>query len=273
MRKVDLHIHTNFSDGLMSPKQILELAKENDFALLSITDHDTLDGYREAKKIIHEYDFEMIPGVEVSSHYKDKDIHILGYNVDAENKKLNQLLDQIHEGRETRAKKIISKLAELDLLISLDKVKDLAGEKGLIGRPHIARALVEAGYCKNTIEVFDNYIGDGCPAFVAKPAPSVKKVIKAIKKAGGVSVIAHPYIIQDDFIVEDIIKMGVNGLEVYCAKSDLNNIRHYEEIALEHNLLRTGGSDFHGDEYEKRFFGKIEIPDFVLKALKFKGEL
>lgn len=273
MRKVDLHIHTNFSDGLMTPKQVLELAKERDFALLSITDHDTLDGYREALKIIQNYDFELIPGVEVSSHYKEKDIHILAYNIDPENKKLNLLLDQIHGGRLLRAKKIIARLAELDLLISLDKVKSLAGEKGLIGRPHIARAIVEAGYCKSTMEVFDNYIGDGCPAFVAKPAPSVKKVIKTIKKAGGISVIAHPYIINDDTIVDDIIKMGINGLEVYCAKSDLNNIKHYEDIAIENNLLRTGGSDFHGDEYEKRFLGKVEIPDFVLKALKFEGEL
>ena len=199
MRKVDLHIHTNFSDGLMSPKQILDLAKEQDFALLSITDHDTLDGYRDAVKIIQNYDFELIPGVEVSSHYKDKDIHVLGYNIDPENKKLNQLLDQIHEGRLTRAQKIITKLAEMDILISLDKVKDLAGEKGLIGRPHIARAVVEAGYCKNTIEVFDNYIGDGCPAFVAKPAPTVKKVISVFKTSSKLLVKNRFFLYNDSF--------------------------------------------------------------------------
>ncbi len=273
MRKIDLHVHTKFSDGLMSPKEVLDLAKENDVAVLSITDHDTLDGYRNALKYIDDYDITLIPGVEVSSSYKGKDVHILGYNIDPENRKLNILLEQIFIGRFTRAEKIIDKLNEMGIIISMEIVHELAGEKGLIGRPHIARAVVDAGYCSSTIEVFDRFIGDGCPAYFAKPSPVPKKVIKAIRKAGGISIIAHPYTINDDSIVYEIIGMGLDGLEVYCVKTGEDNIRNYERIAREKNLLATGGSDFHGDDYEKRFFGKAEISRSVLKALKFDGEL
>ncbi|MBN1326329.1 MAG: PHP domain-containing protein [Candidatus Cloacimonetes bacterium] len=268
MSKTDLHVHTNYSDGLLSVKELLSLAQERDIGTLAITDHDTIDGFLEASGIASQYGIKLIPGVEISSLYKGRDIHILAYNYDPCDKKVLNLLQSIQKGRFLRAKKILTKLLEYDIKIDFNEVRKLTGKNDLIGRPHIARVMVEQGFVHCKEEAFDYYIGDRAPAYAAKPAPSPKKVIKTIKKAGGLAVLAHPHIIKNDEIVMEMIEMGIQGLEVYYAKVDRDTVNHYEQIACECNLLRTGGTDFHGGDLDHELFGNYEIPDFVLEELE-----
>ena len=268
MKKIDLHIHTKFSDGLLSSKEILKLAQERKLDVISITDHDTLDGYKIASKIVGDYNLQLIPGVEISSNYHGKEVHILAYNFDPDNKKLLELLKYIQRGRFLRAKKMVDKLQEMGINIDLNEVRKLTGEKDLIGRPHIARAMVKAGYCVDKQEAFNNFINDNGPAYFAKPTPSPKKIIKTIKKAGGISVLAHPYTLKSDAIIYDLVEMGLQGMEVYYAKTDLDIIAHYERIACEYNLIRTGGSDFHGDEFDIEIFGVFTAPELVMEEIE-----
>jgi predicted metal-dependent phosphoesterase TrpH len=267
--KIDLHVHSTYSDGLLDPHELLELAEQKSIDYLAITDHDTLDGYNRIFPDINDYSVKLIPGVEISSNYKGKDVHILAYNFDVNNSKFIDLLKTIQKGRQQRAKKILELLWEFGVIINYCDVEQLAGEKGLVGRPHIAQAMINGGYVRNKQEAFDKYIGDNGPAYYAKPAPSPKKIIKAVKSAGGLSVVAHPYIIGNDKIVFDLIKFGIQGIEVYYGKNNPDVTKYYESIACEFDLIRTGGSDFHGGVYDEELFGSVDIPDFVFDELEY----
>lgn len=268
MKNIDLHIHTNCSDGIYSTKEVLDLVAEKELDVIALADHDTLDGYNQAMQIIDDYELSLISAVEISTNYKGYDIHLLAYDVDPKNKKLLSLLLSIQHGRFIRAKKIIKKLEEFDIFIDFKDVRKLTGSRDIIGRPHIARAVLEAGYCAHKQEVFDKYISNDAPAYVAKPTPSPKKVIKTIKKAGGVAVLAHPFTIRNDLIIEELIQMGLMGLEVYYAKASQETVEHYETMACDHNLIRTGGTDFHGDDYDLELLGQYNVPEFVLEELQ-----
>lgn len=267
MNKVDLHIHTNFSDGLFSPSQIVDLALSRNLEVISITDHDTLEGSRRAIEYAAEREIRLIPAVEISSYYQGKDVHILAYDVDVKDERLNLLLKSIEKGRYLRAIKMLKKLQYYGFNLDLDMITAMTGESGIIGRPHIAQAMVQQGYVASKQEAFNNFIGDNAPAYVAKPAPNPKKTVRAIKKAGGVPVLAHPYTLNNDNIVYDLICLGIMGLEVYYAKNGYEMTSHYERIACDYDLIRTGGSDFHGDNYDLELFGNIDIPDFVVEEL------
>ncbi len=269
MKKIDLHIHTNYSDGLLSPEQVLKLAKEKNYDVISITDHDTIDGYNIAKEIAEDYDIKLIPGVEISSNHRGLDVHILAYNFDTNNHTFSELLHTIYKGRLLRAKKIVKKLNKMGFDIKFDEVNDISGENNLIGRPHIARVLVNKGYCYNTQEVFNKYLGEDRPANIPKPVPSTRKVIQAIHDVNGIAVLAHPFTLKNDRVFHEIINMDIDGLEVFYTKCSDEMIEYYNNIALEKNLIRTGGSDFHGDGLDLDLFGEDSVPEFVLDELEY----
>jgi hypothetical protein len=267
MGKIDLHIHTNCSDGVFNVEDILEMASANGYSTISITDHDTIEAYKTAFPIAKEKQIELVPGVEISSEYQNRDIHILAYNFDLDNKMMKKLLHKIYKGRFVRAKRIIKKLSDWGMDISLQEIKKVAGDRNLIGRPHIARVLMEKGYFKHPQEVFDKYLGDDGKAFVPKLTYTTQKVIKKIQQAGGVAVLAHPHLLKDDRMVEDIIKMGIDGLEVFYYKCSADEKERYDKLAQKNGLIRTGGSDFHGfvkDEALKTF----SVPEQALADLK-----
>jgi len=270
MRKIDLHVHTNFSDGLLTPRQVLEMAKENNVQIMAITDHDTFAGYEEIKDIAKDYDVELIPGVEISTTHENVDVHILAYYPDLNDKALNEELSKIQQGRFSRAKKILAKLSELGMELSLENIINLAGKNNLIGRPHIARAMVEAGFVENKNEAFDRFLGEGAKAFAPKPSPSAKRMIELIKAAGGVAVLAHPQTLGSDKLINDIIEMGIDGLEVFYGKSTYFTTTRLDEIALQNGLIRTGGTDFHGDGYDEEVFKAFKAPKSVMLELKAK---
>lgn len=268
MEKLDLHIHSSYSDGVFSPRELLELLQQYGYELISITDHDTIEGCLQGMKLAPHYDIKMIPGVEISSLCWGRDVHILAYGFDVEDKKFRNFLHAIEKGRLTRAKKIVKLLAKEGMPLDFRDVINLTGKLNLVGRPHIARALIDAGYCRDIKDVFDHYIGEGQSCYIAKPAPSSEEVIAAIKNAGGVSVLAHPYIYKDDDMVRLLIKQGVEGLEVFYSRHTKDEVEKYRKMADDNGLIKTGGSDFHGHGSDLNFFGFFTAPSSVLDDLK-----
>ncbi|OQX70968.1 MAG: hypothetical protein B6D62_03075 [Candidatus Cloacimonas sp. 4484_275] len=269
MKKIDLHIHTGCSDGIFSVEEVLDLAEKYEYDEIAITDHDTIEGYKKALEImkIKEYRFKLIPGVEISCSQKNQDVHMLAYYFDTQNQKLLNLLNSIQNGRFVRAQQILSKLERMGIKINFARVQEIAGKNGLIGRPHIARALIEIGCCSSIKEVFEIYLGENCPANVPKPAPNAKKAIKTIHKAGGLAILAHPFTLDDQSVIYDLINFGLDGIEVFYTKHSEDKIEYYNEIALKNNLVRTGGSDFHGDGLDLMNFGYYSAPEFVSEEL------
>ncbi|MCF7911182.1 MAG: PHP domain-containing protein [Candidatus Cloacimonetes bacterium] len=267
MVKLDLHIHTSYSDGVFSPRELLELLQQYSYDLISITDHDTIEGCIQGMKLAAHYDVRILPGVEVSSLCWGRDVHILGYGFDIKNKGFKSFLHSIEKGRLQRAKKIVKLLAKEGKSLDFRDVINLTGKLNMVGRPHIARALIDAGHCRDTKDVFDNYIGEGQSCYVAKPAPSSEKVIEAIKKAGGVSVLAHPYIYRDDDMVQYLIDIGIQGLEVFYSRHTNEETARYKKLADDNGLLKTGGSDFHGHGSDLNFFGFFSAPPSVAEDL------
>lgn len=268
MRKIDLHVHTNFSDGLYSPEEVLELAKDREYDVLAITDHDNIDGYLQIRNYAELLGIELIPGVEISTLHRQRDTHILAYHFDPENKALRELLKAIYDSRFGRAMAIIGKLNERGIKIDIEKVQSYAGRNNYLGRPHIARALIETGYCTDKYEAFDLHLGEHCYAYVPKYAPSAQTAISVIHQAGGIAVLAHPFTLGNDSLISELIAFGIDGMEVFYAKCNDETIYHYSIIAKENGLIRTGGSDFHGDGFDMEIFGNFSAPEKVLHEMQ-----
>ncbi|HBX23512.1 MAG TPA: PHP domain-containing protein [Desulfotomaculum sp.] len=252
----DLHIHTTASDGAYSPKEIVQKAFKLGLKTTAITDHDSIQGVNEAQQTGHELGIRVIAGVELSTKYKGKSIDVLGYNFSLDNKELNNRLASLSEGREGRALRIINKFVDLGMPISLADVKKFSGD-GNIGRPHIAKAIVAKGYIKDLQTVFDKFLSDGKPAAIDKIIISPQEGINLIHKAGGIAVIAHPGLIDDDMLVHELMQFDFDGIEVWHRKHTKEDCERYLQIAEEYGLIMTGGSDFHNDEHELgQFFYK-----------------
>jgi len=276
---IDLHIHTSVSDGTCSPREIVSLAQKQRLKAIAITDHDTVDGNEEAIKAGKEIGLEVIPGVEISVDWDRRPIHILGYYIDWKNKKLEAELQNLIEFREERNPQIIKKLNLLGLNISYDEVKMMAGE-GTVGRPHFAQVLIEKGYVKNGEEAFKKYLRRGAPAYVEKKRLSPQEGIQLIRNSGGIAVLAHPFAIEDindrkmeQFIIQFKPK-GIEGIEVFYSMHTTQQTLQLQAIAKRHNLLMTGGSDFHGELKPKIFlgrgFGHMRVPYELVIRMKKK---
>lgn len=245
----DLHIHTTASDGRFTPAQIIKQAIEARLSYIAITDHDTVDGLLElgeARQFILPTDLVVIPGIELSTDLPESEVHILGYFIDIFNKELRRKLDILVADRHNRTKQIILKLNHLGYMITYDRVLELATKSTAIGRPHIAKALVEKSYFSSISEVFSTLLDKNGPAYVPHHKLTPGQVIELIKNAGGLPILAHPGLVGNDMIVIEMIDAGILGLEVYHPRHDEQQIEKYLAIATKHQLLITGGSDFHG---------------------------
>lgn len=242
--KADLHLHTNYSDGFYSPIEIVEKAYNVGLSIISITDHDSIDGLKEAIIYGKEKGIEVIPGLELSTDIEDKEIHLLAYFIDYENDELIKYLKFFREERLYRAKRIIQKLRNLGLNITIDDVLDRA-KKSAIGRPHIAYTLVDLGLVSNYTEAFEKYIGYNGPAYEKKIHISPHSALKLINEVRGLSFIAHPGFMKDTILLS-IIKAGIDGIEVYHPSHNENQVKFYKGIVNQYCLLEVGGSDFHG---------------------------
>jgi predicted metal-dependent phosphoesterase TrpH len=265
----DLHSHTLRSDGVLTPEDLLKKAAEVGLTALSITDHDTMDGYIEAEPLASKYNIDLIPGIEISCYENDRDYHILGYFVDPDHKVFQQHLDIFRREREKRAERIVKRLRDMHLPVHFDDVLTKAGS-ATIGRPHVAAVMVDAGVSETMKKAFDRYLGNGRLAYEPKPNFPVVKGIELINNAGGVAVLAHPGRDLPAHILSSIIESGIDGIEVVHPSHQPELQKHYREIAALYFLVETGGSDFHGNrDYDATNFGKFTIPYSLVETMKY----
>ncbi|HXX62502.1 MAG TPA: PHP domain-containing protein [Bacteroidota bacterium] len=258
--KADLHLHTTFSDGALSPRELIDRARLAGLSAISITDHDHTGALESAIDLGGRDGIEVIPGVELSTIIGELDVHILGYFIDRRDAGLQQYLALFRTERRKRAERIVEKLNSLHVPLSLDAVLEQAGE-GSIGRPHIANALVDEGLTATYHEAFLKYIGFGKPAYEGKYMISPAEAIDLIATAGGLSFLAHPSTFVDDKIVRELIEAGIDGIEVVHPSHGPELVAHYSGIVSEYFLLASGGSDFHGGRRSDReALGKYTIP-------------
>ena len=265
--KVDLHTHTNHSDGYYSPIELIQLVKKAGIDIVSITDHDNLSAIHEAASVGKDFGVEVIPGLEVSSDIGDREVHILGYFVDPDNRELERYLKFFREERLKRAIRIVNKLKALRFTISMEDVLEQA-KNSAIGRPHIAQAMLEKGLISNYYEAFNKYIGNDCPAYEKKVHISPQSVVKIINDAGGLSFIAHPGNMPEA-LLKELIEEGIDGIEVIHPSHNAHQVKFYKGIVNEYFLLESGGSDFHGGKREDETnLGKYHTNSSVLEAMR-----
>jgi len=264
---VDLHIHTNHSDGFYSPKEIVDFARRHELEIISITDHDNLAAIKEAQAYGKQFGIEVIPGLEISSDVRDKEIHILAYLFDVDNEELGRYLIFFRQERVKRAIRMVEKLNEIGLNITIDDVLSIA-KNSAVGRPHVAQALVAKGLVSSYFEAFYKYIGNGCPAYEKKVHLSPQSAFKIISDAGGLSFIAHPGNMSEA-LIKELIDDGVDGIEVVHPSHSSQLVKYYKGIVNEYFLLESGGSDFHGGKREdEKSFGKFTINRSIVTAMQ-----
>ncbi|SJZ45222.1 PHP domain-containing protein [Selenihalanaerobacter shriftii] len=268
MENVDLHLHTTASDGSYTPQELVIEAAKRGLKTIAVTDHDTVAGIVPAMEQAKELDLEVIPGIEFTTYVDNQEVHILGYYIDHLDKTLSTKLAELKDARRTRGEKIVEKLNELGVKVQWQTVQEIAGA-GAVGRPHIARALVEEGYVKEFSKAFDKYIGDDGPAYVPKTQLTPKEAIELIDEVGGIAVLAHPGLADNNEIVNEVIESGIEGLEVYYSKHTSDMIRKYVKLAKRYELLLTGGSDCHGPEHKGEvLLGTVKAADWLVTDLK-----
>lgn len=264
---IDLHMHTSHSDGALSPFELIKKAKEAGLTTISITDHDSVNAFEDALVYGKEIGVEVIPGVEISTDLEDKEIHLLGYFINTGNDELTKYLSFFREERFHRAKRIVNKLRNMGLKISIDDVLDRA-KNSSIGRPHIANTMSEMGLVRTFNEAFEKYIGDYGPAYERKIHVSPHSALKLINEAGGLSFLAHPGFINESILL-NFIKSGIDGIEVTHPQHSSSQVRFYRGIVNQYCLLESGGSDYHGGEKrDEGNLGKYVITQACFDTMK-----
>ncbi|WP_219837740.1 PHP domain-containing protein [Paenibacillus sp. R14(2021)] len=259
--RADLHTHTTASDGLQRPADNVAMAKLRGLAAIAITDHDTVDGIKEAMEAGERLGITVVPGVEISTVADGIDIHILGYYINWENAAWREKLKQLLTLRDQRNDMIIHKLNALGMAITKEEVIEEAArqgkESGSIGRPHIAAVLLAKAYVGSMQEAFDRYLGQDGLAYANPPRLHPFEALEWIREAGGTSVIAHPGIYHNDELVRTIIERGAQGIEVHHSDHSEADKERYLKLAEGYGLIVTGGSDFHGERQGIVFHGEI----------------
>ncbi len=267
-RTVDLHTHTNFSDGLLSPEELVEEAVWRGLSAVAVTDHDNVDALPRAMAAARERGLELVPGVEMSCQAEGREAHIVGLFVEP-NDRLRARLAEIRHHRETRMQQMLDRLGEMGVELSFADVPQ--DEGGSFGRPHLAQLLVEKGHAKNLGDAFGRLIGDGCPGYVAKRRFTIPEAVELIHECRGLAILAHP---GTSALIDDIPRFaerGIDGVEVYYGKHTLEVTQRVHDIATELGLLFSGGSDFHGNGMGPNV-GVPRIPYKLLKKLRERKE-
>ena len=244
---IDLHLHTLASDGRLTPTELIQLVVKQGLKTVSITDHDSTEGLAEAYEAAKELpDLRIIPGIEMSADLPGNEVHVLGYFLDYHDVEFQATLTEFRRGRVDRAQIMVEKLDALGMHVEWEQVQRFAGD-GSVGRPHIALALVEAGYFEEPKQAFEEYLGNDGLAYYDRPKLNPIESVEMIKRVGGVPVLAHPTFMNDmeNGIVE-LMKVGLVGMEVYYAQYDDDTVRHLARLAKEYDLIPCGGSDYHG---------------------------
>ncbi len=263
----DLHTHTTFSDGGNSPCALVRLAKSKGISALGITDHDSVNGINQAIECGKEYGIDIIPGVELSTDVNDKEIHLLGYFIDHEDKDLQSYLQFFREERAFRAKRIVKKLNDMNVEIEFEEILQEA-RNSAIGRPHIANVLISKGVVDSYQAAFQKYLGDYAPAFERKIHVSLQSAIKLINDAKGLAFLAHPGKMPED-LLQTVLASKIDGIEVVHPSHNDSRTKFYRGIVNQYCLLASGGSDFHGGiKNDEDNFGKYVISFDSVQEIK-----
>ena len=244
---IDLHLHTLASDGRLSPTELIQLVANQGLETISITDHDSTEGLAEAYEAAKKFPYmRIIPGIEMSADIPGDEVHVLGYFLDYHDVEFQETLTKLRRGRVGRAQVMVEKLVALGKPVEWERVLHFAGD-GTVGRPHIALAMVEAGYFKEPKEAFEEYLGNDGLAYYDRPKLNPTESVAMIRKVGGVPVLAHPTFMNDmEAGIASLKKEGLVGMEVYYAQYDDDTVRHLARLAREYDLIPCGGSDYHG---------------------------
>jgi len=273
--RIDLHAHTTASDGVLTPAELVELALDRGLVLLAITDHDSTNGVAEAIARAAGTSLEVWPGVEISTDVPNAEVHVLGYYVDTEKPRFQELLARSRDSRVWRAEQMVAKLAELGMPVAFRRVLEIAGV-GSVGRPHIAQALVERGFVRSNKDAFDLYLNRNGPAYVERFKLTPTEAVQLIRDAGGLPVLAHPMYINPgketgfdlSSFVNELRGAGLAGLECYYGDASPDVVRNLSKVAREFDLIPTGGSDFHGRGMYATDLGEREIPRETIERMR-----
>jgi predicted metal-dependent phosphoesterase TrpH len=275
--RVDLHCHTIASDGDLAPEELVAQAASLGIQVLGITDHDTTEGLPAALSEAERWDITVIPGVEISTVSGREEIHLLGYFVDPDNPELEAVLALTQEARRQRAQQMLIRLANLGLPIEWERVVEISGGGGSIGRPHVAETLREAGHVSSYDEAFNLWIGRDCPAYVERHKVLPEEAIRLVRQSGGLPVLAHPYSynrygerkagLDLKRWLPRLREAGLEGIEIYYPHYPRSASRQLLGLAIRHGLVITGGSDFHGGLLYNRL-GRVPVPWAVWEGLE-----
>jgi predicted metal-dependent phosphoesterase TrpH len=269
MGLVDLHTHSNVSDGLLTPTELVQEANRRGLRVLALTDHETVAGLAEAESAAQECGIEFVPSVELNTDLDRHEVHILGYYVDRDDADLVAALAHLEEQRVERIERMVRQLNAIGKPLDLDRVREIAGP-GTIGRPHVARAMIERGYVSSVSEAFDRYLAGGKPGFVPRRRNEPEAAVELIRRNGAVPVLAHPLTTGDvEGILQRLTKVGLLGLEAYYGEYDEAVQQELRATADRWGLIATGGSDYHGEGFKHgRDLGGPSVPMEAVERLR-----
>ena len=262
MGQIDLHVHSTASDGKLSPEDVVAKAAGLGLKVMALTDHDSIEGIVPALKAAEYYpELKVIPGVEISTDIPEGQAHVLGYYIDFQGHELKSALERFRDSREGRARGMVDKLAGLGIDIDWERVKEIAGD-GAVGRPHIARAMLEKDHINTFGEAFDKYIGQDGPAYVERDKMTPAEAVKLIIQGRGLPVLAHPFtVINPEKLIGELKEAGLIGIEAYYKDYSLNETKTLLVWADKYNLIVTGGTDYHGiDDSTEVTLGGVDVP-------------
>ena len=267
---IDLHTHSTASDGIYSPTELLHRAKAIGLHILALTDHDTTGGIVEAAEVASKLDIDFIPGIEINTDVNGGEVHVLGYFPEYERPAFQAVLTVLRDARERRGQRMVELLNEQGISVAWDRVREIA--QGSVGRPHVAKALLEAGYVQTIGEAFDKYIGKGCYAYVPRYRLTPADAVRLIASANGLPVIAHPVELPglDELRnwLPGLCEAGMVGLETYYGPYTTEEEQALRALADEYNLIPTGGTDFHGPGIHPTPLGGRPVPYEAVERLK-----
>jgi predicted metal-dependent phosphoesterase TrpH len=271
---IDLHTHSTASDGIYSPTKLLQRAHEVGLRVLALTDHDSTEGLDEASEAALHLAIDFIPGIEINTDVGRDEIHVLGYYLEYQRPEFQAILQVLRDARTRRGQRMVELLNQQGVSIMWERVRQIA--QGAVGRPHVARALLEAGYVQSIGEAFDKYIGRGCPAYVPRYKLEPVDAIRLIRSANGLPVMAHPITVPglDELRkwLPELVTEGLVGLETYYGPYTPEQVQELHELADQYHLIPTGGTDFHGPGIHPTLLGGRFVPFEAVERLKAAAE-
>lgn len=276
MRYVDLHVHSNASDGTLTPSEVVHLALQKNLAAIALSDHDTVKGVPEAISAAEGTTLEVVPATELSCYYQNVEIHVLGLFVDYKDADFQAKLEELEQERMQRNLDMIALFQRDNISITLEELQ-AGNPRSVITRAHFARVLVEKGYCKDKNAAFDRYVGVGCPYYLPKPQITPELSLPLITKAGGIPILAHPMLYKLEYrqveeLIQYLIPLGLKGIEAYHSSNNISQSDKLRSLALKYHLVVSGGSDFHGANKPDIELGTgrggLRITESILDAIK-----